>query len=583
MQQSRPRTYKVHLRNLVLLPYRICNPPPAVGKVRSCSVTPIYQIQLDDVLESRHLPPLGLKDFEEWLLYVEDSPENLYFVLWFKQYAQQHREWANGRFESEGEKFNRISQLDWFYLRAKQTFFTPNAEFELNLPSHILAPFHSSNPCSHPEPELFDSVVEETKKQLQESLQHFLTAQYNNVGNNRVLCGIIAGVFFTLLGGVLPLIYNTLAAHSRWLRLTALPGMWMGLLVLLSALNGVCVGVYVFGDLRQLHKFELTRPPISKPQPLPEHYQSPIEVMGPVIMPPTPPPVHLPCPSSSSIASSRSFCSSSNSDDSSVYSSHEGHRVNMIQISPAYYDAEPVEGPATGNPARAIANYDRKCSMVSADGACDSSVAFARTATFIRPYVPDLTSDSEDESAADEKKKNRTISPTSPTSHVGTFNFDQLPMRRRLLGPEPQYRAAHTDGSFYIEPPEVAAMPSGVSYKALIARFQRWCVAPNKWLVMSGGKGGADADTMSPSWLERGEKSCRQQEPPVMAHHWKSKAFQKRLSFIQAVPAFGSPLTKIHSPIVVRGQWEIVMKSTIIALFISWIIVGVLLAVPVRT
>ena len=32
------------------------------------AVVPSFQVSLDDVLERRHLPPLGLKDFEEWLL-----------------------------------------------------------------------------------------------------------------------------------------------------------------------------------------------------------------------------------------------------------------------------------------------------------------------------------------------------------------------------------------------------------------------------------------------------------------------------------------------------------------------------------
>lgn len=40
-------------------------------------VTPLFKVRLEDVLERKHLPPLGLKDFEEWLLFVELSPENL--------------------------------------------------------------------------------------------------------------------------------------------------------------------------------------------------------------------------------------------------------------------------------------------------------------------------------------------------------------------------------------------------------------------------------------------------------------------------------------------------------------------------
>lgn len=79
--QTQPVTVKLSLRSLLTLPYRLCHPPPAIGKVRSFSVTPLFNVCLDDVLDRRHLPPLGLKDFEEWLLYVELCPENLYALL----------------------------------------------------------------------------------------------------------------------------------------------------------------------------------------------------------------------------------------------------------------------------------------------------------------------------------------------------------------------------------------------------------------------------------------------------------------------------------------------------------------------
>jgi len=96
--QTQPRTYKVTLKSILSLPvsspwfrrmsvpyfiqYRLCNPPPAVGKVRSCSgmylstislarsaawlltlslqVTPILNVRLEDILDRKHLPPLGM-------------------------------------------------------------------------------------------------------------------------------------------------------------------------------------------------------------------------------------------------------------------------------------------------------------------------------------------------------------------------------------------------------------------------------------------------------------------------------------------------------------------------------------------
>ncbi|KAF8531220.1 hypothetical protein JB92DRAFT_183542 [Gautieria morchelliformis] len=55
---------------LLSLSMRICNPPPAASRVRSCK---------DDVLNKRHLLPLTLKDFEEWLVFV--GIQYLCFIL----------------------------------------------------------------------------------------------------------------------------------------------------------------------------------------------------------------------------------------------------------------------------------------------------------------------------------------------------------------------------------------------------------------------------------------------------------------------------------------------------------------------
>ena len=47
------------------------------------------------------------------------------------------------------------------------------------------------------------------------------------------------------------------------------------------------------------------------------------------------------------------------------------------------------------------------------------------------------------------------------------------------------------------------------------------------------------------------------------------------------VPAFG-PLTKVHSPLVSRAQWEVVVRSFILAGIIAWAVVGGLVALPVE-
>ena len=136
--------------------------------------------------------------------------------------------------------------LALFYARAKQTFFTPNrlSPYELNVSSDILAPFHTSDlGSSHPDPTVFAEVAIEVQKMLEQSLDRMVIAAYGNMGTNRTLCGIVGGCCMTLLGCIPPLVVNFLNRRSRWLRLLAIPGMWLGLTFLLTSLHGV--GLFV--------------------------------------------------------------------------------------------------------------------------------------------------------------------------------------------------------------------------------------------------------------------------------------------------------------------------------------------------
>lgn len=57
-------------------------------------------------------------------------------------------------------------------------------------------------------------------------------------------------------------------------------------------------------------------------------------------------------------------------------------------------------------------------------------------------------------------------------------------------------------------------------------------------------------------------------------------SWQKRVRRMLQVPAFASPLTPVLNPIVTRGQWEIVVRSAIIAFVVSAAIIGGLVAIP---
>ena len=146
-----------------------------------------------------------------------------------------------------------------FYSRAKQTFFTPNSPYELDLPSDILGPFHTPSLSSeslnippnrdlslssgalspHPDPAVFSEVEDKVRSMLQESLDRFAASTITNVGTARATCGTVGGTVIALAGFLPPIAENFALSRNRWLRLLALPGLWLGLTIVLASLHGV--------------------------------------------------------------------------------------------------------------------------------------------------------------------------------------------------------------------------------------------------------------------------------------------------------------------------------------------------------
>lgn len=318
--QTQPRLSRFTLKGFLALPRRLCSPPAAVGKVRSFGLTPIFDVQLDDVLDRKHLPPLSLKDFEEWLLYVEQCPENLYFVLWLREYTAKYDRWiaklrareAKARRTHTQQSTYRVAwsattptspALELFFSRARETFLVPGAPFELALPPALLDALAVSG---HPDPAVLAPARAHIEAALRLSLSRCVRAAYSNVGAYRAACGITGGVFFSLVSTVPPLAVNFVRAHGRWERLAIAPGLWLGLTILIASLRGICMMIYVFGDFRQLRKcvffftwifskhneyffdrFELVRPPPPDSPRDSEAYET--EDCTPAIIPPTRP------------------------------------------------------------------------------------------------------------------------------------------------------------------------------------------------------------------------------------------------------------------------------------------------------
>ncbi|KAG6850739.1 hypothetical protein H0H93_009362 [Arthromyces matolae] len=557
-QDTQPRTYTPSWSALLSFPFRLCNPPPAV-------VTPLLQVRLEDVLDRKHLPPLGLKDFEEWLLYVENCPENLYFILWLREYTVKYHQWAAAskarrqtvQYLQEQAPAPSASHLSMFYARAKQTFFMPNSIYELNLPSDILAPFHTTDLCQHPDPSLFNQVSQEVTTMLEKSLVRFLSAQLTNVGNNRVLCGIVAGGIFTLVGFIPPLVLNFVEGRSRWNRLTAFPGMWIGLSIMLAAFNGICLGVYVFGDLRQLRKFELERPPISKPRPLGKvslplfsppssRITTTIPTSPETLVAPSPPP---PAHTVENNNLTRTPTNSSAFSLSSESSESSESRLR-IEISGAYYETESIDDDPYYSPNAQDTNF------IFHEKTEDDHSVFAPTAAFIHPY--DSTIDLEEDNSKFLPQERQPMS---------AFNFDALPPRpstgrsrvtiTRLPKPmRPVHHAQQIQPVHEIVEIKSDLQPlslSTVSPAKILEQLQHRCM-PKKWLVIN-----RKTESTEPSPLPasgNAESETAEKAEATGTHPLKHRAshfsIRKQFKKVKAVPAFASPLTRVLSPAVIK-------------------------------
>jgi hypothetical protein len=222
-----------------------------------------------------------------------------YFWLWYEDYKKAYADWERSSADpATPSPATPSPALALSYARAKETFFTRARPHELNLTErtvqdlvHPVRPH--PGPRQHPHPHAFAAVKYEIDGYLNEALRrcvgrplhshlshptHSFTANFSgNAGRTRGLLAVFLGALITA-SGTLPIVYS---ARGRPLtRLAAIPVLWFGLFALLAGLQGVCVMIFLFGDVRQLHTYELAKPRISRPldprpRPRPHPHQQP--------------------------------------------------------------------------------------------------------------------------------------------------------------------------------------------------------------------------------------------------------------------------------------------------------------------
>ncbi|CAE6441454.1 unnamed protein product [Rhizoctonia solani] len=306
ISNEQPSTWSLSPTAIKGLPSRLKNAPPrprGAPLKKRFAVVPEYDIPLSDILDDLHASPLSLREFEEYLLYVERTVENLYFCLWLKQYTQTYRDWERRQPAPDTEfgtpstsTFRRPDPTQSIsvplansFQRAKRLFFDPASQYELNVTEDMIDPIrqwvkppkklNSKKPkrveaweegapepeeiqeiqelsLVHPHPDSFQRVLIEIEGSLRQSLTRFFQLSFTNSGRSHDKLGYSVWLVYTI-ASVATSIALIMNHKHRALRLVVVPMLLMGWTVGISTYNGICPAIFAFGDARQMYPYEI--------------------------------------------------------------------------------------------------------------------------------------------------------------------------------------------------------------------------------------------------------------------------------------------------------------------------------------
>ncbi|CAE6413929.1 unnamed protein product [Rhizoctonia solani] len=264
----RPHSFIFSASTILEIPGRFARPPSVKSVGSQWTLVPEMAVSLGDILAMRHLSPLSLKDFEQYLLFEEYGAENLYFLLWLNDYTT--------RFHA-GDSPRRLYHS---VARAKATFFLSDSQYELNLAAVRISEFYtlidsaSLGKSSAPHPDAFAPIRGDVEVMLRTSARRFVRSRTQNASTQRVLCIVFGGLLCMAIA-LAPLMVSRFPDRNRFIRFGMIPPLWLGFTVFLCSVNGICLILYLLGGSRQLRPFELIRPTISGPAPVP--HESPYQ------------------------------------------------------------------------------------------------------------------------------------------------------------------------------------------------------------------------------------------------------------------------------------------------------------------
>ncbi|KAH7341117.1 hypothetical protein B0J17DRAFT_654280 [Rhizoctonia solani] len=313
INHEQPATWSLSPTAIGGFPTRLKNAPPRPRGVplrKRFTVVPEYDIPLTEILDDLHASPLSLREFEEYLLYVERTVENLYFCLWLKQYTQTYRDWERRQPQPSDADFgtpststfrrpadrNRTRSINVplanSFQRAKRLFFDASSQYELNVTEDMIDPIREwvkppkkRTPGSkkskrveaweecpepeperdseiqevsfvHPHPDSFQRVLTEIEGTLRQSLTRFFQLSFTNSGRSHDKLGY--SVWFIYIMASVAASASLIINHRhRALRLVVTPMLLLAWTVGLSTYNGICPAIFAFGDARQVYPYEI--------------------------------------------------------------------------------------------------------------------------------------------------------------------------------------------------------------------------------------------------------------------------------------------------------------------------------------
>ncbi|KAG8865390.1 hypothetical protein FRB96_000280 [Tulasnella sp. 330] len=250
----RPKRLTPNIQAIAYLPQRLMNTPPAP---RSWKISPDFEVKLDDILANKHRFPIALKDFEEYLLFTEHTVENLYFVVWVRDYTHAYEAYLSMSAEPPEDQGVAVGKLTLLFARALATFFDTPSNLALNLPHALVMPIRDvAGQSSLPPPEVLQQAHEYVREMLKESLKRFVKTCHGNSDTNRAWFAYMNG-WVTAIVVVGITILGIFLGWPRMTRLASYPILALAIATIFASTQG---GVFALVDSRQLCPLELAAP-----------------------------------------------------------------------------------------------------------------------------------------------------------------------------------------------------------------------------------------------------------------------------------------------------------------------------------